>query len=246
MSTGRTLVACLLLATSVACGGSKNGTPDADDTSGVKETAVRFKTSDGRTLTGHLFGSGRVGVTLGHMFPADSTSWYGSARRIAKAGYMALAFNFRGYADTGGSKQIVKAPIDVAAAKRYLERRGARDVALVGASMGGTASIIAAEGTDALAVVAVSAPSRFMGLDAIGVATRIQRPVLLMASRNDDAAFRSLQELEGALPNPDTKVYDGDAHGTNLLDARPEATDEIIAFLQRYAPLTRTVSTQSP
>jgi pimeloyl-ACP methyl ester carboxylesterase len=241
---GRIVIACLLLA-AAACGGSNNDA-GADDTSGVKEAAVKFKTSDGRTLTGHLFGSGRVGVTLGHMFPADATSWYPSARRLAKAGYMALAFNFRGYGDSGGNKQVVKAPIDIAAAQSYLKRRGARDVAFVGASMGATASLVAAEGSEALAVVAISAPSRFMGLDAIGVATRIQRPVLLMSARNDDAAFQSVEELERALPNPDTKIYDGDAHGTNLLDTRPEAVDEVISFLQRYAPLTRTVSTQSP
>ena len=207
---------------------------------------MRFKTSDGRTLTGRLFGSGRVGVTLAHMFPSDASSWYPYARRIANAGYAALAFNFRGYADTGGEKQTVRAPTDIAAAQRYLESRGVRDIAYVGASMGGTASLVAADSSDALAVVAISAPSRFMGLDAIAVATRVQRPALLLAARNDDSAFRSVQELARALPNPDTKIYDGDAHGTNLLDARPEAVDEVIAFLERYAPLTRAAQTQSP
>lgn len=239
------ITALLLLVASAACGPGGNQADNNGDAS-VKETAVRFKTSDGRTLTGHLFGSGRVGVTLGHMFPADATSWYPAARRIARAGYMALAFNFRGYGDSGGSKQIVRGPTDIEAAQRYLERRGARDVAFVGASMGGTASLVAADGSEALAVVAVSAPARFMGLDALSVATRIQRPVLLIAARSDDQAFQAAEELERALPNPDTKIYDGDAHGTNLLDARPEATDEVIAFLQRYAPLTGTGSTQSP
>jgi pimeloyl-ACP methyl ester carboxylesterase len=244
--TGRIVVACLLLAATLSCGGSNDTGSGADDTVRVRETSVKFKTSDGRTLTGRLFGSGRVGVTLGHMFPSDATSWYPYARRIARAGYAALAFNFRGYADSGGTKQTVNAPLDVEAAQAYLERRGARDVALVGASMGGTASLIAGESSDALAVVAISAPSRFMGLDAIAVATRVQRPVLLMATRNDDAAFGSVQELERALPNPETRIYDGDAHGTNLLETRPEATDEVIAFLQRYAPLTPTISPQSP
>jgi pimeloyl-ACP methyl ester carboxylesterase len=243
--TGRAVVACILLAATVACGGSRDGS-GADQATDVRERAVRFKTSDGRTLTGRLFGSGRVGVTLAHMFPADATSWYPYARRIANAGYATLAFNFRGYADTGGAKQIANAPTDIAAAHRYLEGRGVRDIAYVGASMGATASLVAADSSEALAVVAISAPARFMGLDAIAVATRVQRPALLMAARNDDAAFGSLQELERALPNPDTKIYDGDAHGTNLLDARPEAVDEVIAFLQRYAPLTRTAQTQSP
>jgi pimeloyl-ACP methyl ester carboxylesterase len=231
----------LLLA---ACGGgTKTG---SDDTSGVRERNVSFKTSDGRTLTGRLFGSGRVGVTLAHMFPADARSWYPSAQRIARAGYAALAFNFRGYDGSQGPKQISKAPIDVEAAQTFLEHRGVRDIAFVGASMGGTASLVAAQGSDALAVVAISAPTRFMGLDAIGSAQLVQRPVLLMASRGDAPAFASVQELQRALPNPDTKIYDGDAHGTNLLDARPEAVDEVIAFLRRYAPLTGSVSTSSP
>lgn len=241
---GRTIVACVVVLFAVSCSGP-NGAGDAD-TSDVRESTVRFETSDGRTITGRLFGSGRVGVTLGHMFPADATSWYPSARRIASAGYMALAFNFRGYGDSGGDKQIVKAPLDVEAAQAYLERRGARDVAFVGASMGGTASLVAADGSEALAVAAISAPSRFMGLDAVAVATRVQRPVLLIAARGDDTAFQAVEELQRALPNPDTKVYDGDAHGTNLLDGRPEAVDDIIRFLQRYAPLTRTGQGRSP
>lgn len=206
---------------------------------------MTFETSDGRTLTGRMFGDGRVGVALAHMYPADARSWYVFGRRIAAAGYAALAFNFRGYGDSEGPRQIARAPTDIDAATRYLERRGAKNVAFVGASMGGTASLVAASDGQPLAVVAISAPTRFMGLDAAAVATGVQRPVLLLASRADEPAFRSLAELESALPNPDTKIYDGDAHGTNLIEARPEALDEIISFLKRYAPLTRSVSTPS-
>jgi pimeloyl-ACP methyl ester carboxylesterase len=212
----------------------------------VTERAVRFQTSDGQTLTGRVFGRGRVGVTLAHMFPADATSWYPAARSIARAGYTALAFNFRGYASSEGPKQISKAPTDIEAAMRYLKRHGARGVAFVGASMGGTASIIAADTLDALAVVCVSAPLRFMGLDAPAVANRVQRPVLLLTARDDGPAFASVQELERALPNPDTKIYGGNAHGTDLLDDRPEAVDEIISFLRRYAPTTVSEPRSSP
>jgi pimeloyl-ACP methyl ester carboxylesterase len=243
--SGRVVWALVVLFVLAACACGGGGATDNPDASDVKESAVRFETSDGRTLTGRLFGSGRVGVTLAHMFPADARSWYPAARQIAKAGYMALAFNFRGYGDSGGTKQIAKGPVDVQAAKGYLERRGAQDVAYVGASMGGTASLVSADTEDALAVVAISAPTRFMGIDAAAIATRLQRPVLLMASHDDQAAFRAVEELERALPNPDTKIYDGDAHGTNLLDAKPESVDEIIAFLERYAPLTRSLSTPS-
>lgn len=237
--------AALLLTLTVACG---QGTPRSDPqgAGGVRERDVRFNTSEGLTLTGRLFGRGKVGVTLAHMFPADATSWYPAARRLARAGYMSVAFNFRGYATSEGDKQVGKAPTDIDAAMRFLRRAGARDVAFVGASMGGTASIIAAETLDPLAVVSVSGPLRFMGLDAPAVAGRVQRPVLLIAARGDGPAFSAVQELERALPNPETKIYDGDAHGTNLLADRPEAVDEIVAFLRRYAPLDRSAPTGAP
>jgi pimeloyl-ACP methyl ester carboxylesterase len=241
----RGLLAAALLVLSLACGRGTS-TAGVQDTSGVRERNVHFDTSDGLTLTGRLFGTGKVGVTLAHMFPADATSWYPAARRIAKAGYMVLAFNFRGYATSEGDKQIAKGPMDIEAASRFLARAGARDVAFVGASMGGTASIIAAETLDPLCVVSVSAPLRFMGLDAPAVAGRVQRPVLLIAARGDGPAFAAVGELERGLPNPETKLYEGDAHGTNLLADRPGAVDEIVTFLRRYAPLNRSVPSEAP
>jgi pimeloyl-ACP methyl ester carboxylesterase len=159
---------------------------------------------------------------------------------------MAVAFNFRGYANSEGDKQVGKSTMDIEAAMNFLRRSGARDIVFVGASMGGTASIIGAETLDPLGVVSVSAPLRFMGLDAPAVAGRVQRPVLLLAARGDGPAFSAVEELERGLPNPEAKLYEGDAHGTNLLADRPEAIDEIIAFLRRYAPLDRSVPTSAP
>lgn len=230
----RTALAALALLI-VACGGD-DGPSTADQKSRVVERDVSFETTDDVDLTGRVFGRGRVGVVLSHMYPSDAKSWYEPAKDLAAAGYMALAFNFRGYADSDGEKAPSKASTDVRAAVAELKDRGARNVALVGASMGGTASIVAADDRTPLAVVAISAPARFMTLDAISVAQNVQRPVLLMASQGDADAFRSLQELERALPNPDTKIYDGDAHGTALLADRPESIDVILTFLRRYAP----------
>lgn len=226
--------ACLSLA-AAACGGGK-GSRASDDGSKVAERAVRFDTSDGVTLSGRLFGSGRVGITLAHMAPADAESWYPHARTIAEAGYMALAFNFRGYANSEGTQNTTKAAVDVEAARDFLETEGARDFAYVGASMGGTASLIAARTTDALAVVAISAPLRFRGLDAAPIAGAVQRPVLLMWSNGDEQAQQAVDDLESSLPNPETLGYEGSAHGTQLLDSKPEAVEEIVAFLKRYAP----------
>lgn len=230
-------VVALLLVLTAACASGDNA-PEVGEASSVRARDVRFETSDGLELSGRLFGSGRVGVTLAHMFPADARSWYPAAEKIAEAGYLVLAFNFRGYATSEGDRSTARAPRDLEAARDFLVEQGAQELTLVGASMGGTASLVAADALDPLAVVCISAPRRFMGLDAEAIATRLQRPVLLIASRDDGEALSNLERLARSLPNPDTKIFEGSAHGTDLLDARPEAVDVIIEYLERYAPVT--------
>lgn len=242
------VLAVVALTLTGACAGGGEEGPDGGGagSSSVPTKDITFETSDGVELAGRLFGEGEIGVALAHMYPADARSWYGGAEALAEAGYMTLAFNFRGYAPSEGDKSPSKAADDVRGATAALRREGAKHVALVGASMGGTASIVAAEDREALAVVAISAPARFMTIDAIIVAQNVQRPVLLMAARGDSEAFESLSELERALPNPDTKIFDSDAHGTALIDERPEAVEEIISFLQRYAPSDGVALTPEP
>ncbi len=230
------LSAVLLLILCVACAGGKKTHNAATDGPQVTERSVKFRTSDGLVLTGRIFGDGRVGVVLAHMIPTDASSWYPTARKLARQGYLALAFNFRGYDGSEGTKSTANAPTDLKAARDLVVQLGARSYALVGASTGGTAAIVAATTLDALAVVVISPPLRFAGLDAVLAAGRLQRPVLIMAAKDDQPAIQSLETLSRALPNPDTKVFDGSAHGTDLLAGHPEAADAIVTFLQRYAP----------
>lgn len=224
----------LLLSLAAACGGSGGAQP-APAGPRVPYEDIRFQTRDGVALHGRLFGSGPVGVALAHMYPADATSWYPLGRRLAAAGYAALAFNFRGYDGSQGPKDVSKADADVVAAYDHLRSRGSSRVALVGASMGGTASLVAAATVETPAVVAISAPLRFEGLDAEPAAPRVGAPVLLLASSDDSAAADSLRTLSRLLPRADAKLYEGDAHGTNLFEDRPEAGDVVIDFLMRYA-----------
>jgi pimeloyl-ACP methyl ester carboxylesterase len=170
------------------------------------------------------------------MTPADASSWYPTARRLAREGYLALAFNFRGYDGSQGSRTTASAPIDIKAARDLLVQSGVRSYAFVGASTGGTAAIVAAQTLDPLALVVISPPLRFAGLDTVPVAGELQRPVLVMAAKDDEAAIQSLETLSRALANPETKIFDGNAHGTDLLVAHPEAIDALVAFLERYAP----------
>jgi pimeloyl-ACP methyl ester carboxylesterase len=222
------LVGCLIAALLLpGCMGSaattSTSTSSAAQTTVTASRPVHFTTDDGVALGGHLFGSGHAGVILCHMYPADQSSWYDTARRLAAQGYFVLTFDFRGYGDSGGQKDIPKIDRDVMAAIMEIRTEGAAAVVLIGASMGGTASLIAGDRAQALSsirmsgVATLSAPVEFNSLSAAVAVPRIFVPLLFIAAENDAGAAgaRELEQLsseKGAL-----QVVPGSDHGTNLL-----------------------------
>ena len=171
------------------------GEPPPPDLSGSR--AVTFESRDGVTLEGRLFGDGSTGVVLSHMRPADQRSWFAFANRLADQGYLVLTYDFRGYCPGGdggcsqGDLQISAIWQDVLGAMDFVRSQGATTVALVGASMGGTASLVAAaqEGSDAAVVVTLSAPVSIEGLDAdAAVLQRVDANKLFIAGLGDASA----------------------------------------------------------
>jgi len=226
------LLAILGLILAACGGGEKEAHPTPD--SGVSQ-AVSFQTADGVTIRGHLFGDGEKLVILCHMRPSDQTSWYGFADELAKTGYSALTFDFRGYGESEGSKELEKIDLDVEAAIETMRDKGYGSIYLVGASMGGTASLIVAARQEVAGVVAISAPADFEGLDAeAAVAGQVSERKLFIASKGDTSAMTSLQRLFDLAPEPkEEKVFEGSDHGTNLLEGKyaAEVKAAIMAFL---------------
>ena len=132
--TGSPVASPTLVAPTTPAAGEATATP-------VTGTPVSFVTDDGLTIKGRLFGSGETAVVFAHMYPNDQQVWWGFASEVAGQGYAALTFDFRGYGETGGSKDIAHIDRDLAAAVRYLRQEGYKRVILVGASMGGTAAL---------------------------------------------------------------------------------------------------------
>ena len=71
-----------------------------------------------------------------------------------------------------------------------MRKQGKRKVFFVGASMGGIASLVAGANVKPAVdgVVSVSAPARFMGMNATASAPRLRVPVLYLAAEGDDNA----------------------------------------------------------
>jgi pimeloyl-ACP methyl ester carboxylesterase len=238
----RGLALLLLALLPAACGGGgQAGVPPAGS------TAVSFPSADGIELEGTLAGRGSVGVVLSHMRPADQTSWWDFAEDLADEGYLVLTYNFRGYCpgDGGGCSQGERNTEaiwqDVLGAVSFIRSRGAEVVVLVGASMGGTASLIAASdvGTEVAVVVTLSAPVSFEGLEAgaDGLAN-VAAGKLFIAGVDDGSAAASAQELYELSPPPKRlEILTTGDHGTDILEGNQSGPTRtlILRFLAQYA-----------
>jgi pimeloyl-ACP methyl ester carboxylesterase len=225
-----------------ACGGEG---PRADLSN---SRPVSFPSADGVELEGRLFGDGTTAVVLSHMLPADQRSWFDFADRLADQGYLVLTYDFRGYCPGGeggcsaGQRDISGIWQDVLGAEDFVRSQGATNVALVGASMGGTASLVAAgqEGADVRAVVTLSAPESIEGLVAdAALLQREQANKLFIAGVGDAPAAASAEHLYEIAPPPKrVQIFPADDHGTDLLTgSQGEAVKRLIeTYLTEFAP----------
>jgi dienelactone hydrolase len=230
------------LGAACSSGGSATPPPTRDS------RAVSFPSSDGVRLAGRLFPAnggavrGTPGVVLSHMLPADQRSWFAFAERLAGEGYTALTYDFRGYCPGGvggcsqGTKNVAEIWQDVAGSATFLRSQGVSSVSLVGASMGGTASIIAAGGGvppagDVASVITLSAPVSIEGLAATPeLLLTIQATKLFIAALGDGVAADAAQQLytEASAPKR-VEILPVDGHGTDMLtQSRGEEVQRLI------------------
>ena len=126
--------------------------------------------SDGETLRADLYGTlpAERAVILAHGASWDASGWSEIAPLFVERGVPALAINFRGFGGSSGktarvgsderSSSLWSTVTDMAAGKAWLRQHGAKEVALVGASMGGPAVLGSSFDRDVECVVSISAP----------------------------------------------------------------------------------------
>src|SRR4051794_9186556 len=119
-------------------------------------TLVHFETRDHVRLVGEVTGDGPVGAVLVHEYPLDHCGWMTYAGYLAAHGVASLAFDLRCFGQSGCPAGRGHAITDVQAAIAELKRRGAKTVAVVGASMGGAIAIVAGAELHPAAVVSLS------------------------------------------------------------------------------------------
>ena len=210
----------------------------------VRGGELWFYAADGTKLVGHRFGKGTTAVILAHQSEGSLCDWLPYARRLAGQGYFVFPVDFRGYGfsqvRTGAAAN--RFPGDLAAATKALRRLGKRKVFLVGASMGGIASLVAGVNvTPAVdGVVSISAPARFRGMDALRTAPRLRVPVLYLAAGGDDSAGYDFSEdaeaMHAATAAADKRleVLPGSLHGIGLVASSTRAKAAVEGFLRGH------------
>jgi pimeloyl-ACP methyl ester carboxylesterase len=226
-------VRALLLAVVVAMGGFAPAAPAAST-----EREITFKTTDGVTVSATLLGSGASGIVLGHMLGSDRADWLSYARRLAGDGYMALALDFRGHGKST-KRPVANLEREMVAAAAFLKGQGAKRIALVGASMGGTAAVKAAASGAAAALIAISSPQSYGAFVTTADLRRITVPSLWIVGQDDADFVRSMRIMwKGARGPKRFQEFPGAWHGTQFFDAPfAEAFGSLMrGFLRRAMP----------
>jgi pimeloyl-ACP methyl ester carboxylesterase len=219
-----------LLAVAVAALGVAAEPAQTQVCGGLRATAIHFRASDGVRLNGAVLGKGRVGVALAHEYYANLCNWAPYARYLAARGFRVLLFDTRCFGQSGCRREK-NVDADVAGAATELRRRGAKQVVLAGASLGASASLVAAARLKRApaAVISLSSPStnsltRLLGnrfaLDPDTAVQRLKTPTLFLAASADNPFQDDAKKLYG-LSNARAKQFEivaGSAHGTALLD----------------------------
>lgn len=199
------------------------------------ETAVHLETTDGAAVYGVAVGSGSTAVVLAHQYLSDHCEFMYFARDLADRGLRALAIDLR---DNGASRGGAPGRFDrdIAAAVVRLRADGASRILLVGASMGGTAVLVAASriAPRVDGVVSLSAPARFDVLDALRAVRRSRVPVRFVVGTLDTRFAQDARTLMRASGARDKAILrlPGAAHGSSLVEL-PRGRAFVLGFLTR-------------
>jgi alpha-beta hydrolase superfamily lysophospholipase len=167
----------------------------------TKATLVRFTAADRTSLDGVMVGSGPVGVVLAHEYQADLCNAWPFADYLAKRGLRAFAIDLRcfGLSACPQGDPAGRVVDDLLAAVAELRGRGVTRVALVGASMGGSAALIAATRVQPPVDVVVELSGQAdltsqlgIPLNAGAAVTQLAVPAMFVVANND--AYTSVEE----------------------------------------------------
>jgi pimeloyl-ACP methyl ester carboxylesterase len=170
---------------------------------------------------------------------ANRQAWGEIPEQLRSAGYAVLSFDFRGHGDSDGQLEPPNAAIDLYSALAHLRAQpqvDAERIALVGASMGGSASVIVgANDPRVRTVVAISTSPSAAGQYPGAVIGQLNpRPFLALGCDEDPITKpdRVRQLYEAAGPPRRVVILKCAAHANDIL--KTKAAAELQDLLLRW------------
>jgi pimeloyl-ACP methyl ester carboxylesterase len=199
--------------------------------------SLSLRTTDGQTIAAESTGTGSHGVVLIHEDAGDKSGWTDLAATLAKNDFTVVAIDLRGHGASKGTLDDASYPkmvADVQSAITWLNGRGVKDVALVGAELGANLALATAAANPDVDTLALLSPS--LSAKGVRVSTALdslgQRPVLLVASRDDAGAARAAALIyDKATGAKHLAVYDGNAAGRRMLNTAPALEGLLLSWL---------------
>jgi pimeloyl-ACP methyl ester carboxylesterase len=188
-------------------------------------------------LSAVSIGTGRAAVILAHSAGGSLCEWWPYARSLA-ARFRVVAFDFDGFgASPPGDRNY---PAEAAAAARWARHHGSQQIVLMGASMGGTAVMVAAAdlGGSVAGVIDLSGAALFPGMNAVTAARRVHVPVLFVYGTQDDGTAGDVMRVRAATAARDKPVIASDSadHGVDFVQpvtGDAQVRQAIVRFIAR-------------
>jgi dienelactone hydrolase len=213
------------IAALAACGGKKSARGGSLDGC-AKGSLVSFRVPGGGPVRALVLGDGNAGVVLSNESGNSLCDWVSFAEDLEDDGFRVLLYDYR----------FGRADAHIAPAVAELRREGAKHVAIIGASLGGGATIVAGSrpGTDVDTLVSLSGETFIHGVNA--AVPRLRRPVLFVAAERDQyGAGTDARTMYRDTPASDKKllVIPGSKHGIAMLD-EPKVRDALLDWLRSH------------
>ena len=213
-------------------------------------TPVKVNTSDRFNIAGDYYpgSDGKPGVILSHMLNRNRSDWKSFAKVLQALGYHVLAIDLRGHGESLFNEKPVpwrklsknsfaRVSNDVTAAAAWLRKQKGVDqnrIALVGASVGANASLVAAslKNSGIKTAVLLSPGINFRGVKTDEAIKAYGGPVLIVVSEADKYSAESSTYLAEHSKTSTLKIYKGKSHGTMILLEREDLSGIIIDWLK--------------
>jgi len=201
---------------------------------------ISIHTEDGLSLHARVekVSHAEKGVVLVHMLGRNAGDWDFFAQKLARNGVEAIAPDLRGHGQNA-RHDLAEADYpamldDVKAAVAWLRAQGVRQVSCTGASLGANLCLrAAADDPEIVNVVMLSPGLNIKGITSgDALASYGDRPLLLVASKDDSYAARTAEVLEDkALGQRHLELLDDAGRGTRMLNRDPSLEGLVLSWL---------------